>query len=138
MTASKPLYLAGPMTGIQSFNFPAFDRAVASLRAAGFAIISPHERDSLAVQAAARASPDGCLASLETATHETWGDMLARDVKIVVDESSGVVLLSGWERSRGARLEAYVAALCSLPLYQYGDAGLIPLDSVAVRARLLP
>jgi len=37
----------------------------------------------LAARAAALASPDGNLASYEHRTDLTWGDMLARDVKIV-------------------------------------------------------
>lgn len=138
---TRPLYLAGPMTGIPAFNFPAFDEACATLRAAGHEILSPHELDPPAVQRAARASPDGRFFADGTLAGESWGDMLSRDVKIVADESSGVVLLPGWERSRGARLEAFVAVLCRLPVYVYspravghiGQAGLMEL-----RAGLLP
>lgn len=135
---SRPLYLAGPMTGIPQFNFPAFDQAVADLRARGLEVISPHERDSPEVQRAARASPDGNLAALEQHASETWGDMLARDVKIVADESGGVVLLPGWERSRGARLEAYVALLCRLPVYRYDPDRLETMPPERIREALLP
>lgn len=113
------LYLAGPMTGIPKFNVPAFDAAAAELRAQGHEVINPAEEDSPAVRAAALASLRGDLADL-IPTGETWGDMLARDVKLVADGIDGVVLLPGWVNSRGAKLEAYTAILCRKQLFLYG------------------
>lgn len=160
---SKVLYVAGPMTGVPHFNFPLFDAVSAALRADGYTIISPAETDHEQTRAAAIASLTGDvadLAALEGA--ETWGDCLARDVKMLADgvdvdaeesdadfrarmgravkawgkanpaDDSGVVppmpplvrkvtrttikidglaLLPGWEKSRGARLEAFVGLL---------------------------
>lgn len=114
----KPLYLAGPMTGIPQFNFPLFERVAAELRAAGYEIVSPAELDSPAVRAAALASPDGVLHEGKVAG-ETWGEILARDVRVIADEAGGVIVLPGWHKSRGARLEVFVALLCSKPVYEY-------------------
>jgi hypothetical protein len=127
----KPKYLAGPMTGIAKFNFPAFEAAAKALRAAGYDITSPHENDTPEVQAAAWASPDGKLDATGKIAGETWGDILARDVKLVADEVSGVVLLTGWSKSRGARLEAFVAILCGLPFYSFEPSQNDPLVQMA-------
>lgn len=151
---SKVLYVAGPMTGIPHFNFPLFDAVSAGLRADGFTIISPAETDHERTRAAAMESLTGSIADLASVEGaESWGDCLARDVKmladgvdIVVDETDaelrkrmkvavkawegdepmpplvristpgrlkidGIAFLPNWEKSRGARLEAFVGLL---------------------------
>jgi len=117
------LYITGPMTGIPQFNIPAFDAAAAALRSQGYDVTNPaEEEDTPAVRAAGLASTTGNLADL-IPTGETWGDLLARDVKIVADRVDGIVLLPGWEKSRGARLEAFVAVQCRKPVYLYQQDG---------------
>lgn len=112
----KPLYLAGPMSGIPQFNFPAFIEAAAVLRDVGMKIISPAELDDPDTVAAAMASPDGKAAHTNG---QTWGDFLARDVRLIANECGGIVLLPDWHLSRGARLEAYVGLLCDHPMFIY-------------------
>lgn len=104
---TKPLYLAGPMSGYPKFNFPLFEKAAQDLRDLGFDIISPAELDKTAGSTYEEAieSLDGDVSKL---TH-TWGDFLSRDVKIVADQVEGIVFLPNWQSSKGARLEAYVA-----------------------------
>jgi hypothetical protein len=114
------VYLAGPMTGIPQFNIPAFDAYAADLRLAGYDVVSPAELDDPETRAAALASPDGAPGTGST-NGETWGDFLSRDVKLIADGGiEGVVLMPRWERSRGARLETYVAhAMLGLPVYTW-------------------
>lgn len=109
----RRVYVAGPMTGIPQFNFPAFDAAAKELRDHGWEVTSPAELDDPATRATALASPDGAPGS-GTANDETWGDFLARDVKLLSDgdergQIDAIVVLPGWEKSRGARLETFVA-----------------------------
>lgn len=112
------LYLAGPMTGYAQFNFPAFHAAAIVIRAAGFDVISPAEMDAESdVAEKAMASTTGDLT--DAGIKETWGDLLARDVKLIADSVDGVVFLPGWEKSRGARLEAFVGILCKREFYYY-------------------
>lgn len=115
---ARRVYIAGPMTGIPQFNFPAFDAAALDLRKLGFDVVSPSELDDPEDREAALASPDGKMNGGHH-MNKTWGDFLARDVKLIADGGiEAVVVLPGWEQSRGARLETFVAAaLCGLGVY---------------------
>lgn len=114
------VYLAGPMSGIRKMNFPAFDAAAADLRSRGYDVVSPAELDSPESRAAALAAEDGDLSAYSRETGETWGDLLARDVKLIADGGiEAIVVLPGWEKSRGARLETFVGRLCALPILNY-------------------
>lgn len=104
-------YLAGPMSGVPQFNIPKFDTVSAKLRAEGFTIISPAELDSPLMRARALQSEDGDLHKLEKDTKETWGEVLARDIKLVADGIDGIIFMEDWQKSRGARLEAFVGLL---------------------------
>ncbi len=134
---TKPLYLAGPMSGRPQFNFPVFHEAADSLRRWGYDIVSPAEIDSPEVQAAAMASPDGKLDDAGKIAGETWGDILARDVKLIADGVSGIVFLPGWTTSRGAKLEAFVALLTGKTRFHaYCGLELTPLSADQVRQAL--
>jgi len=106
--AVKLHYLAGPMRGIKSFNYPAFDEAAAELRNLGYEIKNPTEFDSPGARYKAMQSKDGALINGEVAG-KTWGEILGRDVTILSDECEGIILLPGWEKSEGARLECFCA-----------------------------
>lgn len=129
-------YLAGPMSGIPRFNVPLFDHVTAELRARGMDMVSPAELDSPAVRAAALASVDGKPGPQGSVADETWGDMLARDVKMIADELHGVVLLPDWWKSRGARLEVFVALLCEKPFMVWDDGLLLTSSSHDIRTIL--
>ncbi len=109
------LYLAGPMSSIPQHNFPAFLQAAEALREQGFDIISPAEIDKATTRKLALQSQDGDLEELD----QTWGELLARDIQIVADQVDGVVVLTGWQKSKGARLETYCAYLQGKPVYSY-------------------
>lgn len=126
------IYTAGPMTHYPQFNFPAFDAVAASLRRAGFDVVSPAELDSPEDRAAAMASPDGSALSYGNGIKKTWGAFLSRDVKLIADGGiEAIVVLPGWEGSRGARLETFVgSAMCGLPVFTwdatYEELSLVP------------
>jgi hypothetical protein len=103
------------MSGIPQFNLPAFDAAAEYLRGRGLQIVSPAELDSWKVRRHCLASRDG----RDMPVGHTWGDFLARDVKIVADQVTGLILLDGWMGSRGARLEVFVALLAGREFMRY-------------------
>ena len=94
------LYIAGPMTGLPDLNFPAFNRAAAILRAAGYEAINPAE-----------INPDPTAG---------WEACMRADIAELV-KCDGVALLPGWERSRGASLEAHIAHSLGMRLVYPGE-----------------
>lgn len=117
----KRVYLAGPMTGYPEWNFPAFERATADLRTAGYDVVSPHEID---LEDGFDPQGDGSGFDLREA--------LERDVEEVLN-ADGVALLDGWEESPGAMIEVLTASSTGAPAYPVRDwlAGLVAL-AVAV------
>lgn len=100
------IYIAGPMTGLPQNNFPAFDAAATKLREWGHEVVSPAELDD---------PSDRALAMSDMPATKTWGDFLARDVKLIADGGiEAIAFLPGWGNSRGARLEAYIALMCGI------------------------
>ncbi len=140
MMATTRYYLSGPMRGIPQYNFPQFHRVAALLRAHGYDIVSPAELDSEAVRKVATNSALGTECDRDGQIGgETPGEILARDVRIVHDLCTGLIFLPGWERSRGARLEAFVALL--LPAYTFllwddEAAVLVPLSRRSVECAI--
>lgn len=84
----KRIYIAGPMTGLPELNFPAFHAAAAQYRSQGFEVINPAEIN---------ADPSA-----------GWVACMRADIAQLVtcDE---ILLLPGWEDSRGATLERHIA-----------------------------
>ena len=90
------LYIAGPMTGLPEFNYPAFFAAAERLTAAGYVTINP--------------------ARVEGREHcKGWADYM-RAALIDVCNADGLALLPVWEASRGACLEVHVGQALDLPI----------------------
>lgn len=111
------IYIAGPMRGIPDFNFPAFKEATATLREAGHQVVSPHEKDE--------AVPGFDPGRAETLSVLCGADTMSWDLQQVL-AAEAIVLLSGWENSRGAQLERLVAENCCKQLYLYSSGELLP------------
>lgn len=110
-------YLAGPMTGYPSLNHPAFHDAAEVLRDEGFGVVSPAEMDDeLGIEPNA-ADP---FAKLSVPPAE----IMRADLQAVLD-CDGIVLLPGWQASKGARLERIVAESTGRQVYLYDPDGLI-------------
>lgn len=94
------IYLAGPMRGVDRFNFPAFDAAAKRLREAGWHVLSPaeHDRD---------AGFDETLNSLSGFDIDA---AFAWDLE-QIRHCDAIYLLHGWERSTGALAELSVARM---------------------------
>src|ERR1700677_3240339 len=88
----KGWYVCGPMTGLPRFNYPLFDIVTLDLRRTKNQVVSPTELDSRDMQGRARASLTGNFADFAD-LGESWGDILARDVKLIEHEIGHFALL---------------------------------------------
>lgn len=93
------LYVAGPMTGLPEFNYPAFNEAAERLQGAGYRVLNPVDSE--------QHNPT-------PGTPQPW-DWYMRHALRMVLEADGLALLPGWRASRGARLEVRVADALCLP-----------------------
>ena len=90
----KPrLYIAGPCSGLPDSNYPAFHAAADRLRALGYDVENPADNP---------APPCG-----------TWLAYMRMSL-VQISRCDGLVMLPGWEQSRGARAEFRIA--CDLGL----------------------
>ena len=91
------LYIAGPMTGLPEFNYPAFRRAVSLLTNHGYEVESPHV--------------NGETHDQDTTPWETY----IRLGLLQLLNCEAIALLDGWEKSRGVAMELYVARAIKMP-----------------------
>ncbi len=82
------IYVAGPMTGLPEFNYPAFHAAARTLRSLGYSVENPAE----------------CLGG----DNFGWRDYMRQGITQLL-MCNAVALLDGWENSRGARAERDLA-----------------------------
>lgn len=81
---STTIYIAGPMTGLPQYNYPAFFSAAELLESLGFSTRNP--------------------AAVEEPEEPSWQAYMKATTRLLT-ECEGVALLPGWEKSRGARIE---------------------------------
>lgn len=104
-------YLAGPMSGIEDFNFPAFQAAARELGYMGFGLV--YHTATGTPPAPADAAP--------------WPVYLRVALRKLLG-CDAVVVLPGWRESKGARLEVHVALELGMPVVEYPD--LRPVESI--------
>lgn len=113
------IYIAGPMTGIPEWNFPAFFQAEDELLALGHQVVNPAHNDGATVQEALES------AGSPEAPNNPWRWYMRRDLPHVL-EVDALCVLPGWQKSKGASLEVHVAKAIGLPIYVLKDGKLIP------------
>lgn len=126
-TETTKAYACGRMSWVPQFNFPAFDALAKDLRARKdsdgkpeWIIVSPAELDDPETRKVALASKDGDPS--KTHNGQTWGDFLARDLKLIADEGiEAIICLPEWWKSEGGRIEVFTACLphLGLPVLKY-------------------
>ncbi len=116
--SNNRVYIAGPMTGIPHYNFPAFFEAENTLSSWGFEPVNPANKDvtdypDIEEWPEYATGTPSTKFSLAKAMH--W------DITQIL-ECDGIVLLPGWEASKGANIELTVAKACGKEIWVYrGD-----------------
>jgi uncharacterized protein DUF4406 len=95
----RVVYLSGPMAGLPEYNHPAFHTAAKQLRSAGFMVLNPADYGL---------------------DEKVWATCLRRDLHDLL-RAEIVVVLPGWERSKGAMLETDVARRLGMPIYSVDE-----------------
>ena len=98
------VYLAGPMSGAADPDFPAFHAEARRLRGAGLRVLNPAE----VLRRPRPAANDGFLRA---------------DLVDLLTHCDMVVALPGWKRSRGARLQVYLARQLGMRVHEAGEIG---------------
>jgi hypothetical protein len=107
----KRIYIAGPMSGVPEFNFPAFNSAAARLRAQGHEVFNPAQRDIERHDGVdiSKGNLAGCPAKAAKDHGFSLRDALADDTWWICKEATAIAMLPGWEHSKGARAEHALA-----------------------------
>jgi len=102
------IYLAGPMTGLPHFNFPAFDDGALALRTLGHEVCNPAEHDREMhgdrIEASKTGNPDDARR-----VGFSLREALAYDLDWIARNADAVGVLPGWESSKGANAEVALA-----------------------------
>jgi hypothetical protein len=110
------VYIAGPMTGYEEFNFPQFFQAERELIALGHTPLNPAWNNGLNLQEAVEnANYDG----------RSWQDYMRKDLNFL-SQADALCVLDGWKNSKGARLEVHIARQLDIPVMFLEDGKLVP------------
>lgn len=96
------------MSGYDQFNFPAFHAAAQDLRSKGYIVLSPAEKDE----------ESGFDATLNSLDGFDWKAAFSWDLLAII-EADAVVVLPGWEKSKGANIEVAAALFMKMNVILY-------------------
>lgn len=108
------IYLSGPMRGYTDFNFSAFDKAALELREQGHSVFNPAEKDREHDPIGKTwKSKTGDILKAEAAGFDRRVAIRA-DLDYIIDHADAIALLPGWEASKGANAELWLARFLDL------------------------
>jgi hypothetical protein len=91
------IYLSGPMKGYPDSNYPLFHEVTKQLRAEGHTVYNPAEFPH-----------DGPLETFP------FRKAFAEYCKFICEEADALMMLPGWQKSRGASCEHMLATNCGV------------------------
>ena len=98
------IFISGPMTGHEDFNYPLFHEVGRKLKAQGADFCSP-----------AHHWTGRELAPPKPEDAESWEYYMRESLKMLLD-CDHILMLPGWEESRGAKIERELAAILDMQI----------------------
>jgi hypothetical protein len=120
LLANRTVFLSGPMRGYPNFNFDVFRETRQRLRADGITVVCPAERDEQ--NGFNPVGLNGTETELQAAGFDIY-HALADSVHDILNNVDVVVVLPGWQKSVGTRIEMAVALKYNKPVYTLADNG---------------
>lgn len=112
------IYLSGPMTGIEDFNYPLFNKVATYYREQGYEVFNPAEQ-------------------FEGDQTKQWFEYLQHDIKEIVNgDYDAIALLPGWEKSTGAAIEYITAVVFGLDIWKLQNNGHVEAQTKASKSLL--
>lgn len=109
---NKKIYLAGPMTGLPDFGYPAFRIALRRLQGHGLVVTSPHLRWNFESESdRAQRNPD---------------IYLVHGFELLL-KCNAIALMPGWRQSNGCKKELRLALDAGYSIYYYQPQEEFPL-----------
>lgn len=108
------------MRGYPEFNSPAFAYATGRLRADGHEVFSPAEQSNKLFGESIRNNANGDEGALGGDEMTIARTVFHLDLAFICLHADAVVLLPGWEKSRGATAERAAAIALGLKVLEYG------------------
>jgi hypothetical protein len=120
------VYLAGPMTGYDKFNFPAFDFWCEWLENAGHEVFSPADNDRILLNKTVLWTPgdgdhDGEWKKWTIDGAPDLRKMLGDDLQWIAQNATAIAMMPGWEKSSGANAEWALAKALGLKIFYLYD-----------------
>jgi hypothetical protein len=117
------VYLSGPMRGIKDFNFPAFDAAASFLRSRGHEVFNPAEKDrDHDPKGISWKSKTGDIKAAEATGVFDRRVAIRQDLDYIIDHADAIALLPGWDQSKGANAELWLARFLDLEEWHLNPA----------------
>lgn len=145
-------YLAGPMSGLPDYNYPAFEEAKKFLEEEGIKVRSPHEINhgqhpmgtsytgvycgTMVTKYDGEGFPygDECGEGPGHPIHNLergalpYAAYMKAGYRMLLG-CDGIILLKGWTESRGAQAELFVAKTLQFPVFTLGEGYLMELPN---------
>lgn len=103
------IYISGPMSNLPLSNYPAFNRMAEKLRSNGYTVFNPAE-----------ISGPAPMENYYMSKRERWIWYMKQSLRMML-KADTLVMLTGWKKSKGAKMERWIAKLLGYRIIEESD-----------------